>query len=186
QLSTVSFAKERLGKMSRVLLDVVPQKFPGGACRFSKIRHRLKSRFYFPEQAMPNETGHQPLKDRSHRVCYLKRRRIEGNLWSHSHFLQSARQLRGGEIVKSAKRRLQFGVAAKVDHTIQCILCRGLQLTQRKRRQRRFGRFIGSPLPSDVISHIAFTAGYGRHPCTEKADGPESFHQHARFSSLII
>ena len=100
--------------MSRVLLDVVAQNFSGGICRFSKIRRRLKSRFFFPEQTAPNETGHQPLKDGSHRGCYLQRRRIKGSIWSHSHFPQSARQLRGGEIVKSAKRRLQFGVAANM------------------------------------------------------------------------
>ena len=74
---------------------------------------------------MPNETGHQPLKDRSHRGRYLERRRIKGNTWSHSHFPQPARQLRGGEIVKSAKRRLQFGVAANINDMVQCTLGRG-------------------------------------------------------------
>ena len=151
QLRTVSFAKERLGKMSGVLLDVVAQNFPSGTCRFSKTRHRLKSRFFFPEQAMPNETGHQPLKDRSHRGCYLKRRRIKGSTWSHSHFPHSARQLRGGEIVKSAKRRLQFRVAANINDMVQCTLCRGFQLIQWERRQRRFGRLVRHPLPGDMI-----------------------------------
>ena len=74
---------------------------------------------------MPNETGHQPLKDRSHRGCYLKRRRIKGNTWSHSHFPQPARQLRGAKIVQSAKRRLQFGVAANINDMVQCTLGRG-------------------------------------------------------------
>ena len=41
QLSTVSFAKERFGKMSGMLLDVVAQNFLGGICRFSKTRRRL-------------------------------------------------------------------------------------------------------------------------------------------------
>src|SRR4029077_1485558 len=58
ELSTVSFAKERLGKRSGVLRDVVAQNFPGGICCFRKTRHRFKSRSYFPEQTMPEETGH--------------------------------------------------------------------------------------------------------------------------------
>src|SRR6266850_1679105 len=58
QLGTVSFAKERFGKMSWVLLDIVAQNFPGGSCCLSKIRRRLKPRFFFSEHAIPNETGH--------------------------------------------------------------------------------------------------------------------------------
>ena len=111
--------------MPGVFLDVVAQNFSGGICRFSKTRHRFKSRFYFPEQAMPDETGHQPLKDRSHRDCYLERRRIEGNTWSHSHFPQPARELGGGEIVQSAKRRRQFGVTANIKDRVQGTLGRG-------------------------------------------------------------
>src|SRR4029077_14821865 len=63
QLCTVPFAKERLGKMSGVLLDVVSQNLRGGTRRLSKIRRQLKSRVFFPEQTAPNETGHQPFKD---------------------------------------------------------------------------------------------------------------------------
>ena len=186
QLDTVSFAKQRFGKMSWVLLDIVAQNFPGGSCCLSKIRHRLKPRFFFSEHAMPNETGHQPLKDRSHRGCYLKRRRIKGNTWSHSHFRHSARQLRGREIVERAKRRLQFGVTAKVDDTVQCILGRGFQLIQRKGRQRRFGRFLGNTLPGDMIYQIACRAGCSGTPCPGKADSPKPIHEHARVPRLII
>jgi hypothetical protein len=56
----------------------------------------------------------------------MKRRCIKGNISSHAHFLQPARQLRGGEIVKTAKRVFQFRVAANRDDTVQRGLGRGV------------------------------------------------------------
>ena len=56
----------------------------------------------------------------------MQGRCIKGNIWSHSHFPQPARQLRGGKIVKSAKRGLNFGGTANGDDTIQSVLCRSL------------------------------------------------------------
>ncbi len=135
---------------------------------------------------MPDKTCHQPRKDGPHRCRHLQGRCIKKNIWSHSDFLKPARQLRNGEIVQSAKRCLKLGKASNGDDAVQRLLCRGLQLTQRKRRQDGFGRFARQPLPGDMIRQVACAAGRGRTARAGQADGPESIHQDAGFSSLII
>ena len=47
QLSAVSFAKKRFGKMSRVLLDVVAQNFSGGICCFCQNHAPAQTPFFF-------------------------------------------------------------------------------------------------------------------------------------------
>ncbi len=96
--------------MPRVLLDVATEDFPGGIGRFSKIRRRFPASLFGLEQAVPNESGHQPFKGRLHRACHLERRGSEENSGSYAHLAQSAGQLRGRQIVGRAECGLQFEV----------------------------------------------------------------------------
>ena len=95
-----------------MLFDEIAQYFFGGIGRTIEISCRLKSPFFFADQPVPNEPGHQPLENRSHCSRYLKGRYIKRNGWSYSHFRQAARQLRRRQIIRGMKGQLQPGVAA--------------------------------------------------------------------------
>ena len=65
----------------------------------------------FSKEPVPNETGHQALKDEVASAAAIWRVvASKGCARSHTHFAQPARQLRGGQIIQPrAERRLQFG-----------------------------------------------------------------------------
>ena len=59
------------------------------------------------------------------------------------------------------------------------------ELLQRRRRKRRPNDIRRRPLPSDMIGQIARAPGCGATRARD-ADRPETIHQHARFSRLIV
>ena len=99
---------------------------------------------------MPNETGHQPLKDRSHRDRYLKRRRVKGNIGvtpisptpRASCAAARSSRAKAPPPVQSGREQQQHGPVHSVPR---------LSTDPVGAATRRFGRLVRHPLPGNMI-----------------------------------
>ena len=131
---------------------------------------------------MPNETGHQPLKDRSHRCRDMQRRRIERQHLESLPFpairapvarRRDRRERKAPPPVRNDREHRRHGPMHVWAAACNCSSGSG--------GSAGLDDLVRHPLPRNMIRQIACAAGRSRATRAGKADGPEPFHQHARF-----
>ena len=185
QLSAVSFAKKCLGKMSGMLLNVVAAKLSRQNPPPQQNQAPAPTRFLFREQTVPHKARHQSLESPPHRRRHPQCVRVKRNTWSHSHLPQPARELRGRQIVNVANRRLKFGTATNANDRSSAFWVAACNCSSGSGANAGLTtRQASAPRRHDTSNRVCPLARKAAR--ARNADRPETIHQHAWFSRLVI
>ena len=99
EFRAISRAEQRLGKMAGLRLHILSQRGLRGVRGCCKCRRRAVTRGVLFQQAMLHDAGHQALERRLHRRGDAQRSGGEFSGVGDAHLAQTARELRGGEVV---------------------------------------------------------------------------------------
>ena len=93
--------------------------------------------------------------------------------------------MRSGEIVAGGEGDFQFGASANGEHVLERARCRGVQASERQRRERGRTRRGGRAMPVEMIKHVV-DAARAAAPHVRDADRAEAIDKHARLAAFVV